>query len=303
MPCLLKKLSTQKASRDLVPFLPRRYHLDSEINKNYSSFQFPDTEEKWRSIGSDFQSLWQFNNCLGAIDGKHVQIAKPANSGSYYFNYKGTFSIVMLAIVDAKHEFIMVHAGTNGRISDGGVLQETVFYKKLINKKLNLPNPTTPEGTTLQLPYAFVGDQAFPLMENLMKPYPDKNLAKEEKIFNYRLSRARRVVENAFGIMACVFRVFHSVISVDVKHVDAIILACCALHNFLRRHVPNRYNENTNTGEIIPGHWRATGELMPLQRVPRASNISSREARDNFKNYFNSVGAVPFQENMINFEN
>lgn len=310
MPYLLKKLSTQKASRDLVPFLPRRYHLDSEINKNYSSFQFPDIEKKWGSIGSDFQSLWQFNNCLGAIDGKYVQIAKPANSGSYYFNYKGTFSIVILAIVNAKYEFMMVHTGTNGRISGGGVLQETAFYKKLINKKLNLPNPTTPEETDLQLPYAFVGDQAFSLMENLMKPYPDKNLTKEEKIFNCRLSRARRVVENAFGIMASVFRVFHSVISADVKHVDAIILACCTLHNLLRRHAPNRYmpplhadSENTNTGEIIPGHWRAAGELMPLQRVPRASNISSREARENFKNYFNSVRAVPFQENMIHFEN
>ena len=178
-------------------------------------------------MNGDFQSLWQFNNCLGAVGGKRVQIAKPANSGSYYFNYKETFSIVMLAY--------------NGRISDGGFLQETAFYHKLINKKLNLPNPTTPERTNLQLPYAFVGDQAFSLMENLMKPYPDKNLTKEEKIFNYRLSRARRVVENAFGIMASVFRVFHSVISADVKHVDAIILACCALHNFLRRHAPNRY--------------------------------------------------------------
>ncbi|XP_076243324.1 uncharacterized protein LOC143184746 [Calliopsis andreniformis] len=145
--------------------------------------KFPDTEEKWQSIANYFQTLWQFNNCLGAIDGKHVQIVKSANSNSYFYNYKGTFSVVMLAIVN----------------------------------KLNIPNPTMPEGTNLQLPYAFVGDQVFPLMENLMKPYPDKNFSRQEKILNYRLSRVQRVIENAFGIMPSVFRIFHSVIGIDIN--------------------------------------------------------------------------------------
>lgn len=269
-------------------------------------FQFPSSEEEWRSIANDFEELWQFKNCIGAIDGKHVQIAKPANSGSYYYNYKGTFSVVLMAIVNAKYEFIMVHTGTNGRISDGGVLQETTFYQKLVHKRLNLPNSTTVEGTNLVLPYVFIGDQAFPLAENLMKPFPDKDLRREEKIYNYRLSRARRVVENSFGIMASVFRVFHSVICIDVHHVDAIVLACCTLHNFLRRHATNKYmpslsadSENITSGELIPGQWRTVGELVPLQRRPRASNLSAREVRENYKQYFNNQGAVEFQDRMV----
>ena len=96
----------------------------------------------------------------------------------------------MLAIVNANYEFLMVHAGTNGRMSDGGVLQETKFYEKLMDGSLQLPSPETPDGSLCSLPFTFVGDEAFPLLENLLKLYPQKGLSTEECIFNYRLSRA-----------------------------------------------------------------------------------------------------------------
>lgn len=230
---------------------------------------------------------------------------KPHNSGSYYYNYKGKFSIVLLAVVNANYEFIMVHTGINGRISDGGVLQETTFYEILINDKLHLPRPETPSGTEFSLPYTFVGDEAFPLLENLMKPYAQKNLTKEERIFNYRLSRARRIVENAFGIMAGRFHIFHTDIAIDIEKVDNLVLACCALHNFLRCKSSTTYSprssydqEDTETGEVIPGEWRQDGNsLTSLKRTPRAATMRAKKIRDEYKTYFNTNGAVPFQEN------
>lgn len=66
----------------------------------------PDTAE-WRKIAAVFQKQ-AFPNCLGAMDGKHVVIEAPPSSGSVYYNYKGTFSIVLLAVVDARYCFRLV---------------------------------------------------------------------------------------------------------------------------------------------------------------------------------------------------
>nr|XP_036216170.1 protein ANTAGONIST OF LIKE HETEROCHROMATIN PROTEIN 1-like [Bactrocera oleae] len=85
----------------------------------------PKREEEWKTIASKFYELWNFPNCLGAVDGKHVNITKPPHSGAYYFNYKKTYSIVLMAIVNAKYQFIMVEAGANGRVSAGGVFGNT----------------------------------------------------------------------------------------------------------------------------------------------------------------------------------
>ncbi|CAM1308213.1 Uncharacterised protein r2_g1811 [Pycnogonum litorale] len=63
--------------------------------------KIPNSETDWKQIACEFESLWNFPHCLGAVDGKHVEIRKPLNSGSYYHNYKGRESIVLLAAADA----------------------------------------------------------------------------------------------------------------------------------------------------------------------------------------------------------
>lgn len=82
--------------------------------------------------------------------------------------------------------------------------------------------------------FILVGDAAFPLLKNLMLPYGGVNLLPAETIFNYRLSRARRVVENAFGVLAARFRIFRKPIYACASTVDKIVQASCVLHNWLR---------------------------------------------------------------------
>ena len=86
---------------------------------------------EWEQIVQEFYQQWNFPNCIGAMDGKHVMIRPPSSSGSYYFNYKHSFSIVLLAVVDADYKFLYVDIGCNGRISDGGVFRNSTLSTAL----------------------------------------------------------------------------------------------------------------------------------------------------------------------------
>ena len=79
------------------------------------------TTDDWRSIAEGFRERWAFPNCLGSIDGKHVVIRAP-NSGSLYYKYKGTYSIVLLAVVDSQYCFCVVDVGSYGRTPPSQVL-------------------------------------------------------------------------------------------------------------------------------------------------------------------------------------
>ncbi|XP_066947113.1 uncharacterized protein [Macrobrachium rosenbergii] len=117
--------------------------------------------------------------------------------------------------------------GTIGSESDSCVFAQTRLGEMLLQQEANLPQhealPGQPNGSPVD--YFLVGDDAFPLQNYLMKPYPQRGLSKEERIYNYRLSRARRTVENAFGILANRFRIFHTAICLKPDHVEALVLS------------------------------------------------------------------------------
>lgn len=129
-------------------------------------------EHEWKRIAKDFEGIWSFPNCVGAIDGKHINIKCPPNSGSLYYNYKGTYSIVLLASCDANYIFTNIDIGAYGSQSDGGVLWNSGFGQKLFNAELDLPEDDFLPGTDVKFPHFMVGDAAFPLKKCLMRPYP-----------------------------------------------------------------------------------------------------------------------------------
>ena len=132
---------------------------------------------------------------LGQLMGSTLQ------SGSKYFNYKGFFSVVLLAICDAKYCFTFIDIGQYGSSNDSGVLKLSHMGKCFEDNSLNVPEGSKIPGMDMELPYFLVGDEIFPLKTWLMRPYPG-TLDETQRIYNYRVSRARRTIENVFGILA-----------------------------------------------------------------------------------------------------
>ena len=203
-------------------------------------------------------------------------------------------------MVDANYKFLYVNVGATGRAGDAGVFGDCSLKKALANKTLNLPPPETIEGVSGKICYHIVEDDAFPLTKNIVKPYPHRKLDKSKRIFNYRLSRARRVVENAFGILANRFRVFLTTINLGHEKVNVIILATCCLHNFMVANNMSNYTscqdiEDTENQQFTPGQWRRDAQLYGIQTTSvRNSSKSGKEQRVELTNYFVSEnGSVP----------
>ncbi|CAH1958905.1 unnamed protein product [Acanthoscelides obtectus] len=109
-----------------------------------------DTHDAWKKVAKGFEARWNIPFCCGAIDGKHVLIEAPPHTGSEYFNYKGSFSVVLMAIVGHNYCFSYFEEGTKRSNSDGGMFQNNEFSEALEEGLL-------PDGCF------FVGDDAFTL--------------------------------------------------------------------------------------------------------------------------------------------
>lgn len=146
----------------------------------------PSTVKEWSEIATKFETQWQYPNCLGAIDGKHINIRPPTGSGSYYYNYKHTHSVVLMAVAGPNYECLYADVGTNGRIADGGVWNKSKFVQCLEEGKLGVPGDRPLPFGREPLPHVFLGDDAFALHQYVMKPYLQRNLTLEKRIYNYR---------------------------------------------------------------------------------------------------------------------
>lgn len=146
----------------------------------------PSNRAEWSRIAEEFERKWQFPNCIGAIDGKHVVICPPSGCGSFYYNYKGTHSVVLMAIAGPNYECLYADVGTNGRVSDGGVWNKTRLLKRLEEGSIGVPEDKPLPFGKEPVPHVLLGDDAFALRPFVMKPYPQRDLTLERRIYNYR---------------------------------------------------------------------------------------------------------------------
>lgn len=251
------------------------------------------TENDFKSRAQQFWERWNFPNCVAAIDGKHIRVVCPKKYGSLFFNYKNYFSIVLLALVDAKYKFLAIDVGSYGKEGDSGIFSKSSMGKRIYSGQFGLPQACELPGSNKCLLYVIVGDEAFRLHKHVMKPYNRAQAKDFEKgVFNYRLSRARRVSENAFGLLSQIFRVFYTPIAINPDTCDALITAACCLHNLIRdgyetTNVQNNFYEDFESDNI--------NNMFPLARHGGFANAEGFEVRDSFKSFFNNEGKVHWQ--------
>lgn len=190
-------------------------------------------------------------------------------------------------------------------MSDGGIWANTEFASDIAAGNLPLPDPTLLPGTNILFPFVFIGDEAFPLSTYMMRPYPRKTLTDDMRIFNYRLSRARRTIENAFGILTARWRILHKPLSTSITNCENVFKALVCLHNFImigeEQETNNRHYCTTDLidaderdGGIREGQWRRYCSLhfIEIGRLgANRANSLAKEMRNTLKDYFvSSIG-------------
>ncbi|XP_014282671.1 uncharacterized protein [Halyomorpha halys] len=255
------------------------------ICENLMSTMLPrPTENVWKSIANDFYEMWNFPNCLGALDGKLITIQSLSNSVSSISNKKKTYSVALFGLVDAHHNFIAVDVGAYGQKSDGGTFASSNLFKAIEQNTLSIPRNAPLPNTSTEVPFVFVADEAFPLKTYLMRPYPQQSLDNSKRIYNYHLCQARKVVDDAFGILSQKFQIYNRKIRVAPHNVDYIILTTCILHNFIKKYDENSYNYEVYEDDEFP-----VGILEKLPILTDYVRMNAYNVREKYKDYLNSA--------------
>ena len=221
-----------------------------------------------------------------------------------------------MAVCDSKYHFTLVDIGDSRSQSDGCVFANSFLGHTIESGILNIPKLSPLPNSETCLPFVFVGGDAFELIENMMKPYPSQNCTLEEKVFDYRLSRAKRIIENSFGIATARFRIFRRRINAKVSTVKPVTKAIVGLHNFLleknhevdNQYCPLNYIDREKNDHVLPRDWRQEqNHIFGLKDVRRiGSNKYSKTAkviRGKFEDYFVNEGAVDWQWDFENKAN
>ena len=210
-------------------------------------------------------------------------------------------------MVDADYKFTYIDISGNGASSDAQIYNDSDLHRGLEQNRIRgFPQTDPLPNDNQDVHYFIIGDDAFSLRTYLMKPYSSRNLTHEERIFNYRLSRARRVVENAFGILANRFGILLTTMQHHHETVRIIVEACCILHNLMRTRYPvlqNRLVEHTVSDEnLLPGVWRDGLNLQDtiIAHGPNTASRDGKRLRNLLKHWCNSTaGSVVWQERMV----
>lgn len=236
--------------------------------------RFPSGNEM-KKVVDGFEVKWGFPQCVGAVDGSHIPISAPKLNHTDYYNRKGWYSMILQAIVDHEYLFRDICVGWPGSVHDARVFVNSQIYHRITEDDILDRSSRTLCGR--QVPVCVVGDSAYPLQTWLMKPFTDTpTLSPQQKCFNYHLSKARIVVENAFGRLKARWRRLLKRNDMATENIPAVIAVCCILHNLCEVHQEG-FNEAWLQEE--------DNQQPPSSPSPASASGASQSIRNTFVEY------------------
>ncbi len=226
-------------------------------------------------------------------------INAPPHSGSMYFNYKHTFSIILMALADSNYRFTMIDVGAVGSDGDSYVFCNSTLGVQFMSDTLPLLKLQCLPGSNTKAPFVIMGDEAFPQKSTLLKPYSWRSITDEDTmqhVFNYRLLRACMTVECAFGIMTQRFKYLSHKMNCSCDTAEAVVKAVCILHNYLLKedNLASEVHQDLyklGKKKNYAGNFKSFTPMCgyhPLQSIMEIRNI--------FAKYFlATIGEVPWQ--------
>ena len=253
--------------------------VEAIVNKLLGQYiKFP-TGEAQREVIRGFERKWNFPQCVGAIDGSHIPVQAPLLNHTDYYNRKGWYSVLVQAIVDHRYLFLNINVGWPGSVHDARVFANSAIYAQVKAKQILQGDVRKICGQ--DVPPFLIGDSAYPLLPWLLKPFQEhESLTVEQKHFNYRLSRARIVVENAFGRLKARWRRLLKQNEMEIRNVPNVVTACCILHNMCEIH-----------NEVFDNDWlqEAASISQLSQPVPSPLQLEDpQEMRDVLVRYLST---------------
>lgn len=192
-----------------------------KIWDNLQPAYMPDkNKEDWIKIAAHFYDRTNFPNVIGAIDGKCMRIV-PDKSGSKNFNYTKYFSQVLMAWINADYKFVFIYIGSFGAMSDSIIFKDSKMGQMLEQNWLKTLYQVM---KLVVMSFYVVADEAFGLSKQVLHPYAKNNLTVLKRIVNYWHTRARRLVECIFGILANKWRILQRPLEVNNEFCDSIIM-------------------------------------------------------------------------------
>ena len=231
-----------------------------------------------------FETRWQIPQCAGAIDGSHIPVSVPANLHTDYYNQKGWYSMLVQAVVSYDYTITDVNIGWPGSVHDAHVLVHSGLYHNATEGDL-LPHTFAKNVAGVEIPPYLIGDAAYPLKTWLIKPFPDRGLSSNKRTFNYRLSRARMVVENAFGRLKGRWRRLLKRNDMSLKNVPVIISACCVLHHLCEKNCDS-YDDAWSEAAAEMEREAPQPDTMASMDEPQECNCTGQDIRKALMTYF-----------------